>query len=86
MGDNIIDNPTKEYKVFPTIAPNKDGKYEDQTQDQAEARGEVFNFKNKRRAKKFAYGSWKEGEAKKDAMRDYRANKKKTKLRIRSKK
>ena len=45
--------------VAPTIAPNKDGVYKPQSFSQALKKGEVFEFKNKKRADKFAKGSWK---------------------------
>lgn len=65
------------YIVAPTIRPvNKEGKYVPQSIEEASSRGEIFEFKNKKRAEKFSFGSWKKGEAKKDAMRDYRNYKK----------
>lgn len=71
------------FYVFPTIAP-KAGKeksstpsdWKEQSPKEAEARGELIKVKSKRRAEKLAAGSWKKGEAKKEAMREYRANKK----------
>ena len=47
----------------------------DQTFDEALDKGEVYEFKSKRRAEKFAAGSWKKGKDRKDAMRDYRKKK-----------
>jgi hypothetical protein len=48
------------YYAAPSIAPTgKDGKYEDQSFDQALGRGEVFQFRKERKADKFAHGSWK---------------------------
>ena len=62
----------------------------DQTFDEALDKGEVYEFKSKRRAKKFAAGSWKPRKAKsideetgeeityrprREAMRDYRKKK-----------
>ena len=46
------------YYVAPTITTNKDG-YKDQSFDEALAAGEVYEFKNPRRAERFAKGSWK---------------------------
>ena len=45
--------------VFPTIYPVAPGKYVDQSFEEALNRGEVFEFKNPRRADRFAKGSWK---------------------------
>ena len=64
--------------VAPTITnKTKSGKYEDQGFDQALSSGEVYEFKSKRRAEKFAAGSWKKGKDKREAMRTYRKNKRK---------
>jgi len=68
----------KTYVVTPSIAPTgKGGKYEPQTYKEAVERGEVFAFKNKRRAERFAAGSWKKGKDKRDAMKQYRKDRKK---------
>jgi hypothetical protein len=68
----------KTYVVNPSISPTgKGGKYEPQTYKEAVERGEVFAFKNKRRAERFAAGSWKKGKDKREAMKDYRAERKK---------
>jgi hypothetical protein len=72
MGDDIIGNTSGKYHVFPTIAPNKSGGYETQSFSQAKDRGEVFEFKNEKRAAKFAAGSWKQGKDKRDAMKSFR--------------
>jgi len=45
--------------VFPTIYPVSPNNYVDQSFDEALDRGEVFEFKNPRRADRFARGSWK---------------------------
>jgi hypothetical protein len=58
--------------VFPTIYPEGKDNYKPQSLDQAYQRGEVFEFKNDRRAERFAFGSWKKGQDKRDAMRNYR--------------
>ena len=62
----------KGYVVAPTIRPlDKQGNYEPQTIDEAYKRGEVFEFKNKRIAERFAAGSWKKGQDRKEAMKAY---------------
>ena len=71
------------FAVFPTIAP-KAGKgnssnpndWADQNLEQAKKRGELIEVKSQRKAEKLAAGSWKKGQDKKDAMKDYRQNKK----------
>ena len=61
------------YQVNPTIFPEKDGSWTDlggkglDAYKEASKRGEVFGFKSQKRAEKFAYGSWKKGEDKKQA-------------------
>jgi hypothetical protein len=78
-------DPTKkrgDYGVYPTIAP-KEGKetssnYEDwkeQTAKEAIDNGEFIKVNRKRRAERLAAGSWKKGEARREAMREYRNNK-----------
>jgi hypothetical protein len=70
------------YQVNPTIFPEKDGTWKDlggqgmAAYSEAKKRGEVIGFKSKRRAEKFAAGSWKKGPARKEAMRNYRQMKK----------
>jgi len=49
----------KKHFVAPTIAPDKKGVYKPQSFDQALKRGEVFEFRSKKKADKFARGSWK---------------------------
>ena len=64
------------YYVAPTITTNKDG-YKKQSFDEALAAGEVYEFKNKRMADRFAQGSWKKkkmqngGPADVDPVEDY---------------
>ena len=73
-GENKKGKPV--YYAVPSIAPTgKGGKYEPQSFDQALERGEVFQFRSKRKADKFAKGSWKKGEAKREAMKSYRQEK-----------
>lgn len=74
----------KKYTVNPTIFPEKDGSWTDlgKSSDrgaavkEASKRGEVIGFKSAKKAEKFAAGSWKKGQDKKDAMKNYRADKK----------
>ena len=66
------------YQVNPTIFPNKDSTWTDlegkgmAAYNEARKRGEVFGFKSKKRAEKFAYGSWKQGQDRREAMKAYR--------------
>jgi hypothetical protein len=68
------------YQVNPTIFPNKDSTWTDlegkgmAAYNEAKKRGEVFGFKNERRALKFAAGSWKKGQDRKEAMKKFRNN------------
>ena len=69
------------YQVTPTIFPNSDGTWKDtgrgkESFNEARKRGEVFGFKTEKKAEKFAYGSWKQGKDRREAMKEYRANKK----------
>ena len=52
------------YKVWPSITTTKEG-YKTQTPQEAYKKGEMFEFKRKKRAEKFAKGSWKKGKYKK---------------------
>ena len=64
---------TDDKSVFPAISPTgKGGKYEYQTPEQAYQRGEMFEFKRQRKADRFAFGSWKKGKEKREAMKAYR--------------
>jgi hypothetical protein len=82
-----VGDPTKKrgnFAVFPTITPVK-GKekssdpkdWTTQTPQEAAAKGELIKVNSRRKAEKLAAGSWKKGQDKKDAMKEYRANKKK---------
>ena len=74
--DDIKGNPTGRYKVWPSITnKTESGKYEDQSPEEASKAGEVYEFKNKRRAERFAAGSWKKGKDKREAMKAYRQRK-----------
>lgn len=54
--------------------------YTNQSFDEALAAGEVYEFKNKKRAERFAAGSWKKGKEKREEMKKYRAEKKKKRI------
>ena len=60
------------YYAAPTITFKGSEKERDQGFDEALAAGEVYEFKSKRRAKKFAAGSWKKGKDRREAMSKYR--------------
>jgi len=68
------------YQVNPTLFPNKDGSWTEKEGTagwrEAQKRGEVYGFKSKKRAEKFAYGSWKKGKDKRTGMKHYRCEKK----------
>lgn len=77
----------KRYEANPTIFPkSKDASTDPkdwvdlkdkglEAYKEAEKRGEVYRFKKKKRAEKFAAGSWKKGKDRRDAMRSYRKSK-----------
>ena len=77
MVSDIKGNPTGTYHVWPSITFDEQGEKIEQTKDEAIDAGEVYEFKNKKKAQKFAYGSWKKGKEKREAMREYRKDKKK---------
>ncbi len=60
------------YFAAPTITFRGNEKARPQSFKEALSAGEVYEFKKKKRAEKFAAGSWKKGEAKKEAMKAYR--------------
>lgn len=81
-----VGDPNKKrgnFAVFPSITPIK-GKEQSsepkdwttQTAKEAADKGELIKVNSKRRAEKLAAGSWKKGEDRKEAMKEYRANKK----------
>jgi len=74
-GSGEVDGKTV-YMAHPTITFDDKGKKKDQSFQEAKKAGEVYGFKRKKRAEKFAAGSWKKGKAKREAMREYRNNKK----------
>ena len=61
MVDNIKGNTSGKYKVWPsiTLTPGIGKGYKKQSWKQATNKGEMFTFRSKKRAKKFAFGSWK---------------------------
>jgi len=67
-------NNEKNY-VAPTITFKDDEKARPQSFNEALAAGEVYEFKAKKRAERFAAGSWKKGKAKREAMKAYRKKK-----------
>ena len=83
-----VGDPSKkrrgDFAVFPTITP-KAGKekssnpkdWTTQSPKEAAAKGELIEVNSRRKAEKLAAGSWKKGQDKKDAMKVYRATKKK---------
>ena len=70
------ENNDKHYAA-PTITFKNDEKERPQNFRQALEAGEVYEFRSKRRAERFAAGSWKKGKAKREAMKEYRKSKKK---------
>ena len=66
-------------KAWPSVFPNKKGSHDPKdwedipdkkkSLEEAEKRGEVFEFKRERQAKKFGHGSWKKGKDKRKAMK-----------------
>lgn len=69
------DSKRKNYAA-PTITFKGKEKATPQNFNQALAAGEVYEFKSKKRAERFAAGSWKKGKAKREAMKAYREKKK----------
>ena len=63
------------YHVNPSITFDEKGKVKPQTYRQAVEAGEVYEFKKKKKAEKFAAGSWKKGKDKREAMKAYRKTK-----------
>jgi hypothetical protein len=82
-----VGDPSKKrgnFGVYPTIAPLK-GKekstdpkdWKEQSPQEAAAKGEMINVRSQRKARKLSAGSWKKGQERRDAMKEYRASKKK---------
>ncbi len=76
----VVDNGRDKKKVrhyaAPSITFKGDEKARPQSFKEALKAGEVYEFKSKKRAERFAAGSWKKGAAKRQAMKAYRAKKK----------
>lgn len=70
------ENNDKHYAA-PTITFKNDEEEKPQAFRQALEAGEVYEFRSKRRAERFAAGSWKKGKEKREAMKEYRKSKKK---------
>lgn len=68
------------YQVNPTLFPSKDGSWTEKEGipgwREAQKRGEVYGFKKKKKAEKFAHGSWKKGKDRREGMKSYRESKK----------
>ena len=68
------------YRVTPSLYQNKDGSWDEKKgkegYDEAVKRGEVYGFKKRKKALKFAHGSYKKGKDKREAMSYWRKNKK----------
>lgn len=75
----------KGYTVAPTVRPimektiDRKGIYMEQGLDEAIENNETFEFKNKRIAERFSYGSWKKGKDRKEAIKAYMRDKKNSK-------
>ena len=67
----------KKYYAAPTITFKGNEPAKKQNFNQALAAGEVYEFRSKRRAERFAAGSWKKGKEKREAMKAYRQSRKK---------
>ena len=63
------------YFAAPTITFKGDEPARPQSFDEALNAGEVYEFMSKKRAEKFAAGSWKQGKARREAMKVYRQRK-----------
>jgi len=85
-GDEYVNMPNGEVsshlmssrgkEAFPTIFPNKPGSHTDmpntsEAYAEAKRRGEVVKFATEKRAEKMAFGAWKKGAARKEAMQNY---------------
>lgn len=83
-------------EAFPTVFPNKPGSHEykdwtdmpntSEAYHEAKRRGEVVKFATAKRAEKMAYGAWKKGDSRREAMQHYRAEKKAGNLHTQKKK
>jgi hypothetical protein len=83
--DKVPDKKGKKYAVFPSISPKpgkeKSRKPEDWTNQsgaEAEKKGEAIFVRTEKKAQKLSAGSWKKGQDRKNAMKAYREDKRKT--------
>ena len=77
MADGSVDVDGKRvYVAYPTRAFDEKGEKKDQTFPEAKKAGEVYGFKRKKRAEKFAAYRYKKGKARREAKREYKINKK----------
>jgi len=74
-GGKVNKKKTRHYAA-PAITFKGQEEEKKQTFNQALAAGELYEFKSKRRAEKFAAGSWKKGAERREAMKAYRKKKK----------
>ena len=65
------------FYAAPTITFKGNENARPQSFQEALEAGEVYEFRKQKRAERFAAGSWKKGKAKREAMKAYRASKKK---------
>ncbi len=63
------------YYAAPTITFKGNEPAQEQSFQQALDAGEVYEFMNKKKAEKFAAYSWKQGEARKEAKKSFKADK-----------
>ena len=75
-GEGENEKGKKRYFANPSITFKGDEPARDQSFDEALKAGEVYEFKSKRRAERFAAGSWKKGKVRREAMKAYRKKKK----------
>lgn len=81
--DKVPNKKGKKYAVFPSISPKpgkeKSRKPEDWTNQsgaEAEKKGEAIFVRREKKAQKLSAGSWKKGQDRKEAMQNYRADRK----------
>lgn len=75
----VGDDKKVRHYAAPSITFKGNEKERPQSFNEALAAGELYEFKSKKRADKFAHGSWKTGLNKKVAMFDYRNQKRENK-------
>ena len=63
-GESEDEKGRKRYIAYPSITFDKKGNKKSQSSQEAHKAGEVYNFKTKRAARRFAAGSWKKGKTK----------------------